>query len=169
MQMNNTSFSLESKTLSSAVSTSMVDVDLDQIQAQAQEPKRLTSEDFFNKQEGDLDLTNEVYKAIENIINKEAAEYFINDPIIVTTKGTASIYQRVLINRFFVQLLTRAKAYLDLEGITMVFTVLTNNGTHLPWLQEVTTVVIPYLQTNNVFGFFIDVQKELDKNLSKSE
>ena len=125
--------------------------------------------DFFNKQEGDLDLTTEIYKAIEIIISKEAADYFINDPIIVTTKGTASIYQRVLINRFFIQLLTRARAYMELEGLTMVFTILTNEGTHVPWMQDLNRVLFPYLKTNNVFGFFLDVQKELNNNLSKSE
>ena len=169
MQVKQPEYSLDTKNLSTSTSTLVTDVDLTKIQAEAQAPKQLTSEDFFNKKENDLDLTTEVYKAIEIIISKEAAEYFLNDPIIVTTKDTASIYQRVLINRFFVQLLTRARAYLELEGLTMVFTVLTNQGTHVPWLQDLNRVLFPYLKSYKVFDFFLDVQKELDKTLSKSE
>ena len=169
MQVKPTVFSLDTRNISKVASTTVTEFDVDKVQAEAQEPKQLTSEDFFNKQEGDLDLTTEIYKAIQIIISKEAADYFINDPIIVTTKGTASIYQRVLINRFFIQLLTRARAYMDLEGLTMVFTVLTNEGTHVPWMQDLNRVLFPYLKTNNVFGFFLDVQKEINNNLSKSE
>ena len=58
---------------------------------------------------------------------------------------------------------------MDLEGLTMVFTVLTNEGTHVPWMQDLNKVLFPYLKTNNVFGFFLDVQKEINNNLSKSE
>lgn len=169
MQVKPTEFSLDTKNISNVASSTVTEFDVEKIQAEAQEPKQLTSEDFFNKKEDDLDLTTEIYKAIQIIISKEAADYFINDPIIVTTKGTASIYQRVLINRFFVQLLTRARAYMDLEGLTMVFTVLSNQGTHIPWMQDLNRVVLPYLKTNNVFGFFLDVQKEINNNLSKSE
>ena len=169
MQVKPTVFSLDTKNISNVASTTVTEFDVDKVQAEAQEPKQLTSEDFFNKQEGDLDLTTEIYKAIEIIIGKEEAEYFINDPIIVTTKGTASIYQRVLINRFFIQLLTRARAYMDLEGLTMVFTVLTNEGTHVPWMQDLNRVLFPYLKTNKVFEFFIDVQNIINRNLSKSE
>ena len=164
-----TKYSLDTKGISSAVSASVADISVPKIQAEAQKPKQLTSEDFFNKKADDIDLTADVYNAIKIIISEEAANSFIKDPIIMVTKDTASIYQRVLINRYFIQFLVRARAYLDLEGLTMIFASISNEGTHMEWLQNLNRVVLPYLKTNKVYEFFKDVENEVNKNLSKSE
>jgi hypothetical protein len=150
--------------LSQAASSTLTDVTVPEPEVTTKEPVKLTSEDFFNKPEDDVDLTQDVYNAIALIISKEAAEYFINDPIIQTTQGTHSIYQKVLINRFFIQLLVRARAYIELENLGMVLSTIEHSGTHVPWLQNLDRLILPYCKSNKVFEFFIEVNNELSKS-----
>ena len=141
--------------LSQAASSTLADVIVPEaVKTISKEAIRLTS----------VDLTLDVYNAIKLIISEEAAEYFINDPIIQTTKDTHSIYQKVLINRFFIQLLVRARAYIELENLGMVLNTIEHSGTHVPWLQNLDRLILPYCKSNKVFEFFIEIQNELSKS-----
>lgn len=151
--------------LSQAASSTLTDIVVPEaVKIISKEAIRLTSDDFFNKPQDDVDLTLDVYNAIKLIISEEAAEYFMNDPIIQTTKDTHSIYQKVLINRFFIQLLVRARAYIELENLGMVLNTIEHSGTHVPWLQNLDRLILPYCKSNKVFEFFIEIQNELSKS-----
>lgn len=99
----------------------------------------------------DLDLYTLVLVHLDKSVSKEASECFKYDPSVFHIKDKSTIEQRMIINRYFTNLLFTYRARVNDPVNNEVF-MLTSEGTAEDWFKLFTLHVTPFLKTKNVFG-----------------
>ena len=148
--------------LENNISTSAANIvtDVADVEIEHKEPVN-----WFKRQDNDIDLVAHVAKIIETRVSTEAKDYFLKNPIVALCANTHSLVQRVNLNRFFIQILLRARSYLELENVEMVFSAIDMSGKHDKWIEKIEEVVVPYLAANKVFELFLEAEKEAKASL----
>lgn len=114
----------------------------------------LTDKDLLNKPEEDVDFVEVVANIISKVVNPDVALWFRSRPAIVVANDKHSLYQRVIINRFFTNLLVRFNGFVNINTLpTMRF--LIKDGTHQKWTQFFVREVLPFFVEYRVFEFFL--------------
>lgn len=109
--------------------------------------------DEYNKPRdpSDYDMVFLVAKHLEEELNnKNAGNLFRGDPIIASVVSKTSNVQRVMINRYFTNLLLVFRSKKDVN-VTDVLFYLVSDGYVEDWFTLFRTYVIPFLNTNNVY------------------
>jgi len=108
----------------------------------------------YNKQreDNDFNMVFLVAKHLEvDLGNKAAADLFLNDPMIISVKDKVSNVQRVMINRYFTNLLLMFRATIAVN-VTDVIYYLVSDGYIEDWFTLFRTYIIPFLKTKNVYS-----------------
>lgn len=116
--------------------------------------KKLSYSELLSKPENDIDLVDVIKDILLEKSNQHAVDVFLSHPIVMQAHDVHSLTQRVLLNRYFIQTITRARAYIELEGPTFILGSISNIGTHQSWLRTVEHVIIPYFITSKIFNLF---------------
>lgn len=109
--------------------------------------------EFKNK----LNLIEFIKMNIDSVFGKKYGDIFINSPIIISAKDKDEGFQRVMVNRFFNQLLLTYRARVN-KPVHNTTCMLVDDGTTEDWLQIFNNMVIPFLKQNLVFNI---VYKEI--------
>lgn len=93
------------------------------------------------------DLISVVDEILDKRVSHALRERFVNDPSIVEAKDKPAQYQRVFINRFFInELLSyRSRNETPVYGVIMF---LHNDGTINDWAWSFSNYVFPFLRDN---------------------
>ena len=108
----------------------------------------------YNKQreDNDFNMVFLVAKHLEvDLGNKAAADLFLNDPMIISVKDKVNNVQRVMINRYFTNLLLMFRATIAVN-VTDVIYYLVSDGYIEDWFTLFRTYIIPFLKTKNVYS-----------------
>lgn len=119
----------------------------------------LTPNDLLNKPDKDLDLVKLVEDGIRRQVGDEEAEWFLHHKVLKIAHGVHSITQRVLINRWIIQTILRAKFYNELESPMCIISALPFDGKHEEWLKYVSKIVLPYFKEHDIIKTLIDKEK----------
>lgn len=105
-----------------------------------------------------LELIDFIRLNLNSVFGEKYGDVFYNSPIISGAKGKDDGFQRVMINRFFNQLLMTYRARVNTPVHNTCY-MLVDDGTTEDWLQIFNTMVIPFLKENLVFNI---VYKEIN-------
>lgn len=103
------------------------------------------------KPENDPDLVIEIKNTLDSGVSLEAGNVFYNDPSIQSIIGMVSDIQRIIINRYFTNLLYIYRANSNIPVLDPI-TCLIEDSTHDVWLEMFKKGVVPFLASNNVYG-----------------
>lgn len=117
--------------------------------------KQLLPEELLSKPTDDVDLVKEVTRVIFKTIGEDAATYFNLDGGISFANGKHSLLQRVVISRYFTNLLVRFRGYVEIEGILTTIRYIKKDGTHQQWFTALVRDVLPFILEKRIFDFFI--------------
>lgn len=98
----------------------------------------------------DMDMVFLVGKHIQDFIGTKEADMFYNDPMIKTIVTLGTNAQRVIINRYFTNLLLRFRAKKDVQ-VNDILLMLIPDGYIEDWFKIFNKIIIPFLKSNNVF------------------
>jgi len=100
-------------------------------------------------------VKREVTRVIFKTIGEDAATYFNLDGGISFANGKHSLLQRVVISRYFTNLLVRFRGYVEIEGILTTIRYIKKDGTHQQWFTALVRDVLPFILEKRIFDFFI--------------
>lgn len=135
---------------------SITDVNIPNIE---EKTRVLGPSDLLSKPDKDLDLMALVKDAIVTQVGNEEAEWFSNHNVLKIAKDSHSLTQRVLINRWIIQTILRARFYIDLENPMVIISGLPFNGKHEEWLKYISMIVLPYFKEHDIIKALIDNSK----------
>ena len=98
-----------------------------------------------------IDLVSIVQANLKDSISEVASNIFINDPIVKDSIGKPTVYQRVLLNRYFTNLLLIYRTISDVP-VHNTTIMLVNDGLTEDWIKLFNTIVLPFLKDNQVFN-----------------
>lgn len=116
--------------------------------------KTLTADELANKPEDDVDFIEVVANIISKVLNPDIALWFRSRPAIIVANGRHSLYQRVIVNRFFTNLLVRFNGFVECNTLPVIGN-LVKDGTHQKWTKLFIKEVLPFLVEYRVFEFFL--------------
>jgi len=96
------------------------------------------------------DLTHLMYHEILNNIGMNAANLFMNEPIIASTVNSNAIVQRISINRYLLQMLLICSNRKDLY-VSDAIVFLINDGDIEEWINVMREQVIPFIKHYDIF------------------
>lgn len=107
---------------------------------------------FFNtpRQPTDIDLVFITSKTLHDNVSENAAKIFLSDYMIKSVVDLNPLSQRIIINRYFYDLLLKYRACADVKVI-LPLTMLVEDGTHNDWLRLFKDVVCVFIKNNKVF------------------
>lgn len=117
--------------------------------------KQLLPEELLSKPTDDVDLVKEVTRVLVKTIGEDAGTYFNMDGGISFANGKHSLLQRVIISRYFTNLLVRFRGYVEVEGVLTTIRHIKKNGTHQQWFSSLVRDVLPFFLEKRIFDFFI--------------
>lgn len=103
-----------------------------------------------NKNEIKIELIDSIGKMLETIGLIERNKY-LNSPIIIDSRGKDVLYQRIMINRYFINELLKWRAGNEV-AVNEVIACLFNDGDLDDWLRVFASTVLPFIKNNNVLG-----------------
>jgi len=98
-----------------------------------------------------LDLYTAVSECLNRYVSNTAYVCYNNDASIKQGKYTKPMEQRVIINRYFINLLFAYRAKVN-KPINNTLFMLTNEGNNNDWYNLFLKYVIPFLKDNDVFN-----------------
>jgi hypothetical protein len=111
----------------------------------------ITLEKYFKEREPlDYDLVFLTNLYIKEYIGAEEARLFVENPMIVNVASSNSASQRVIINRYFSNLLLRFRSKIN-TPINDVNMMLVLDGTPEDWFTLFREIIAPFLKEHNVF------------------
>lgn len=117
--------------------------------------KQLLPEELLSKPTDDVDLVKEVTRVLVKTIGEDAGTYFNMDGGISFANGKHSLLQRVIISKYFTNLLVRFRGYVEVEGVLTTIRHIKKNGTHQQWFSSLVRDVLPFFLEKRIFDFFI--------------
>ena len=109
------------------------------------------ADEFFKKSNLlDQDLVYITANFLEGMVSKRAREIFENDPSIISIKGLKPDAQRIIINRYFSNLLFRYRAETKVK-ITTVITMISGDGEIEDWVKINELYLYPFLRKHGIF------------------
>jgi hypothetical protein len=96
-------------------------------------------------------MVSMVDKYLTEYIGQEAVEHFRNDPVYKSATGKTLDVQRLMINRYFTNVLLRYRSKKN-NNINIVITSLINDGTFMDWITLFRSDVIPFIKEHNVYA-----------------
>lgn len=99
----------------------------------------------------EIDLYTMVTVHLDREVCPAASNLFKNDPAIAAVVGEPVIKQRMIINRYFTNLLFTFRSKCD-TPINNILFMLTNDGTAEDWYRLFILYVAPFLKLHNVFN-----------------
>ena len=92
-----------------------------------------------------------VDKYLTEYLGAQAAEHFRNDPVYKSASGKLLDVQRLMINRYFTNVLLRYRSKKDIN-INTVITSLINDGTFMDWVTLFRSDVLPFIKQYDVYA-----------------
>ena len=129
------------------------------------------------KPEKDVDLIKYILDDIRENIGEDEAHHFENDVLVKYSRDKLSLVQRITVNRYFIDLMVRYRAYIDVEGMSFIFNFILQEGDHFTWWNYIHTKIIPWCKDYGVIRFHIDKEaavkeqlvKDVEKELAKKQ
>lgn len=134
--------------------------DLDNIEKYRKEgktkvEKQLFAPELLVKPKGDINLVMEVTRVLLETMGEDIAKYFNMNGGISFVFNKHSLLQRIVISRYFTNLLVRFRSYVEIEGILTTIRYIKVNGTHQEWFNTLVREVLPFMLQHRIFDFFI--------------
>lgn len=134
--------------------------DLDNIEKYRKEgktkvEKQLLAPELLVKPKGDTNLVMEVTRVLLETMGEDVAKYFNMNGGISFVFNKHSLLQRIVISRYFTNLLVRFRSYVEIEGILTTIRYIKVNGTHQEWFNTLVREVLPFMLQHRIFDFFI--------------
>lgn len=98
----------------------------------------------------DENLVYIVYNFLDKLVGRQEAEIFKMDPSIAEVYDRKPEIQRIIINRFFSNLLLKYRS-MDNTRVVDAVIMLPNDGTVSDWLQVYNYVLYPFLKNKKIF------------------
>lgn len=117
--------------------------------------KQLFAPELLVKPEGDINLVMEVTRVLLETMGEDVAKYFNMNGGISFVVNKHSLLQRIVISRYFTNLLVRFRSYVEIEGILTTIRYIKVNGTHQEWFNTLVREVLPFMLQHRIFDFFI--------------
>lgn len=99
----------------------------------------------------ELDLVFLTGEHIKANISESAGNRFLSDPAIKDVSKLNSTAQRVIINRYFTNLLLKFRANNDVN-ITEILVLLVNDGYDTDWFKLFNLIIAPFFKEHNILG-----------------
>lgn len=134
--------------------------DLDNIEKHRKESKTKVEKQLFApellvKPKGDINLVMEITRVLLETMGEDVAKYFNMNGGISFVFNKHSLLQRIVISRYFTNLLVRFRSYVEIEGILTTIRYIKVNGTHQEWFNTLVREVLPFMLQHRIFDFFI--------------
>lgn len=134
--------------------------DLDSIEKHRKEgktkvEKQLFAPELLVKPKGDINLVMEITRVLLETMGEDVAKYFNMNGGISFVFNKHSLLQRIVISRYFTNLLVRFRSYVEIEGILTTIRYIKVNGTHQEWFNTLVREVLPFMLQHRIFDFFI--------------
>lgn len=117
--------------------------------------KQLFAPELLVKPKGDINLVMEVTRVLLETMGEDVAKYFNMNGGISFVYNKHSLLQRIVISRYFTNLLVRFRSYVEIEGILTTIRYIKVNGTHQEWFNTLIREVLPFMLQHRIFDFFI--------------
>lgn len=117
--------------------------------------KQLFAPELLVKPKGDINLVMEVTRVLLETMGEDVAKYFNMNGGISFVFNKHSLLQRIVISRYFTNLLVRFRSYVEIEGILTTIRYIKVNGTHQEWFNTLVREVLPFMLQHRIFDFFI--------------
>lgn len=117
--------------------------------------KQLFAPELLVKPQGDINLVMEVTRVLLETMGEDVAKYFNMNGGISFASDKHSLLQRIVISRYFTNLLVRFRSYVEIEGILTTIRYIKVNGTHQEWFNTLVREVLPFILQHRIFDFFI--------------
>ena len=117
--------------------------------------KQLFAPELLVKPKGDINLVMEVTRVLLETMGEDVAKYFNMNGGISFVVNKHSLLQRIVISRYFTNLLVRFRSYVEIEGILTTIRYIKVNGTHQEWFNTLVREVLPFMLQHRIFDFFI--------------
>lgn len=98
----------------------------------------------------DIDLVNLIYMHLNSHINADVANLFINDVSITTIKDSPSYVQRIILNKYFRDILLMYCGVTK-KSVNNTLILLVNDGEVEDWMKLFLQYVFPFIHQNFVF------------------
>ena len=102
-----------------------------------------------------IDLVYIVSQNLKDSIGENVANIFLNDEIVDSAKGKSTTFQRVMLNRYFYNLLLTYRAYVN-NPVHNATYMLVNDGETEDWIKLFNIFVLPFIKDNYVFKVVYD-------------
>lgn len=99
----------------------------------------------------DIDLIDLVYRMLKDTISERIANIYIADPDVSILIGKDSSYQRVLLNRYFRNILLKYCNSPGANKILDTYYLLVDDGSTDDWLHIFKNHVLPFIHQNFVY------------------
>lgn len=117
--------------------------------------KQLFAPELLVKPKGDINLVMEVTRVLLETMGEDVAKYFNMNGGISFVFNKHSLLQRIVISRYFTNLLVRFRSYVEIEGILTTIRYIKVSGTHQEWFNTLVREVLPFMLQHRIFDFFI--------------
>lgn len=117
--------------------------------------RQLFAPELLVKPKGDINLVMEVTRVLLETMGEDVAKYFNMNGGISFVVNKHSLLQRIVISRYFTNLLVRFRSYVEIEGILTTIRYIKVNGTHQEWFNTLVREVLPFMLQHRIFDFFI--------------
>lgn len=117
--------------------------------------KQLFAPELLVKPKGDINLVMEITRVLLETMGEDVAKYFNMNGGISFASDKHSLLQRIVISRYFTNLLVRFRSYVEIEGILTTIRYIKVNGTHQEWFNTLVREVLPFMLQHRIFDFFI--------------
>ena len=117
--------------------------------------KQLFAPELLVKPKGDINLVMEITRVLLETMGEDVAKYFNMNGGISFVFNKHSLLQRIVISRYFTNLLVRFRSYVEIEGILTTIRYIKVSGTHQEWFNTLVREVLPFILQHRIFDFFI--------------
>ena len=106
---------------------------------------------YAPRQTNDVDMVGMVGLILKDMVHEIAAHTFINDPMISNVKDLSSASQRVIINRYFINLFLKYR-FTSGNNVELQILSLVNDGFIEDWFKLFKLYIIPFIKDNKILG-----------------
>jgi len=99
----------------------------------------------------ELDLVYLTGEHIKVSISESASKLFLEDPVIKDVSKLNSTAQRVIINRYFTDLLLKFRANNDVN-VSEMLVLLVNDGYDEDWFKLFNLIIAPFIKEHAILG-----------------
>lgn len=99
----------------------------------------------------EIDMVYHTGVILKDMVHENASNIFLTHPYIVTVNGLTSGSQRVMINRFFVELLLKYRATSN-TSVELYLSYLISDGEIEDWFKLFKEIIIPFIKENKLLG-----------------